>query len=181
MVIGLSQNKKTLNCAEHPISENNISRTTSENLGFFPCSQRVCRRTSAGQEVWGSARWRDLYLFSWFSFIIIKGTTVESFPIHWNEVFHFLTCRAKNLLTFLVLSLSELLYECVLYNYSPWPSLYSPCLLCRWCVIPLAPRQLRNTYHRSILHQWQKFGLSMIWSENGVGGLVWAVMNRTQL
>ena len=66
-------------------------------------------------------------------------------------------------------------------NYSPWSSLHSPCLLCRWCVIPLAPRQLRNTYHRSILQQWQKFGLSMIWSEKGLGGLVWAVMNRTQL
>ena len=49
MVIGLSQNKiKTINSAEHPIDENNISRTTNENLGFFRCSQRVCRRTSAG-------------------------------------------------------------------------------------------------------------------------------------
>ena len=79
------------------------------------------------------------------------------------------------------LSLSQLLCKCVRINNSPWSSLHSPCLLCRWCVIPLAPRQLRNTYHRSILQQWQKFGLSMIWSEKGVGGLVWAVMNRTQL
>ena len=147
---------------------------------FLVPSVSVGEVTSAGQEVWGSGRWRDLYLFSWYSFIIIKVQQLNPFRFIETKFSTSTLAVLKNLLTFLV-SLSQLLCKCVRINNSPWSSLHSPCLLCRWCVIPLALRQLRNTYHRSILQQWQKFGLSMIWSEKGVGGLVWAVMNRTQL
>lgn len=103
MVIGLSQNKtKNINSAEHPVSKNNISRSTN-NLRFF-----VDPSLSAGEHPLvkksGALQGYEIFIYVVDIDSVFVFSTDESFPIHWNRVVHFHTCCVKNLLTFLALS-----------------------------------------------------------------------------
>ena len=81
MVIGLSQNKtNTINSAEHPVSKNNISRSTN-NVRFF-----LDPSLSAGEHPLvkksGTLQGYEIFIYVVDIDSVFVFSTDESFPIH---------------------------------------------------------------------------------------------------